>query len=242
MKYKLNKAEFEALTEEQQKEYTLDGDVATLNIEGEGAPTAEALAKADKKREIEAEHRKKAETRAKEAEDRAEKLQSDLEAAGGDSKKLEKLKADHAAEIQRLRDEREAETKKAREDRDNALINETATKFANDRFTIPGLIADQFAKRLSVEEVNGEPVVRVISEDGKPSTASLADLEKEFLDNKDFSPIIRAKTGSGGGAAPGKGGGAPLQKKLSEMTATEEAAFERDHPTEYAAAVEAETA
>ncbi len=61
------------------------------------------------------------------------------------------------------------------------------------------------------------------------------DLQKEFLDNKEFSPIIKANAGSGGGAAPGGGGGAP-SKKLSEMTGKEETAFEKADPTGYKAA------
>ncbi len=80
--------------------------------------------------------------------------------------------------------------------------------------------------------------MRVLAEDGSASTASLADLQKEFLDNPAHKEIIVAKTGSGGGAThtPGSGGGATV-KKLSQMTATEEAAFERENPDAYAAAL-----
>ena len=88
-----------------------------------------------------------------------------------------------------------------------------------------------------VEEVNGVPVVRVQNADGTPSTAALANLQKEFLDNKEFSSIIKAKAGSGGGAIPGQGGGATT-KTLKEMTASEEATFERENPEAYATALE----
>ena len=236
MKYKLTKAEFEALTEDTRKEYTLDGETAVLILEGDDAPTAEKIATLEKKREIEAEHRKNAETKLKEADDRAAKLQKDLESAGGNKEEIEKIKSAHAAEIEKLRNEREQEAAKVKADRNAALIREEATKFASDHFTIPGVMAEQIAKRLSVEEVGGVPVVRVVNADGSPSVASLADLQKEFLDNREFSSIIKAKAGSGGGATPGQGGGA-TRKSLAEMTATEEAAFERENPEAYAAAL-----
>tara|TARA_R110000772_G_scaffold268565_2_gene396222 strand:- start:6759 stop:7490 length:732 start_codon:yes stop_codon:yes gene_type:complete len=240
MKYKLTKAEFEALTEEARTEYTLDGETAVLILEGDDAPTAEKIATLEKKREIEAEHRKNAETKLKEADDRAAKHQKDFESAGGNKEAIEKLRTDHAAEIEKLRTERETESAKVRGDRDAALIKEESSKFASGHFVEAPygstFIASEMAKRLVVEEVNGSPVVRVQNADGTPSTAALADLQKEFLDNKDFSPIIKAKAGSGGGAIPGQGGGA-TKKSLSEMSATEEAAFERENPDAYAAAI-----
>lgn len=238
MKYKLTKEEFEALDEASQKEYALDGDTATLVIEGDDAPTAEALAKSEQKRQIEVEHRKAAEAKVREAEDRAAQLQKDLESAGDNKEQIEQIKADHAKQIEQMRTEREAEAAKVKQERNAAMVREEAEKFSNGHFTIPGLITDQVAKRLAVEEVDGKPVIRVINADGSPSTAALADLQKEFLDNKDFAPIIKANVGSGGGASPNKGGGA-TQKKLSEMNATEQAAFEKEDPEGYAAAVDA---
>lgn len=242
MKYKLTKTEFAALSPEVQKEYTLDGETALLKIEGEDAPTAEALERANKKLEIEKEHRKTAEIKLKEADDRAVKLQKDLETAGGNKEEIAKLQKAHADEIEKLRGEREAEAAKAKADRDKALISEEATKFATERFTVPTLIADQVAKRMTVEEVNGVPVVRVVNADGSPSTASIADLHKEFLDNGEFKSIIKAKAGGGSGATPSGSGSGASRKTLAEMTATEQAAFEREDPGAYAAAVQAEDA
>lgn len=240
MKYTLTKAEFGTLSDDLKKEYSLDGETATLKIEGDDAPTAEKLATAERKREIEAEHRKNAEAKLKEADDRAAKLQKDLENAGGNKEEIQKIKDAHAAEIQKLREEREKESAEVKAARDAALIKEEAAKFASNHFVEApygsGFVAAEMAKRLVVEEVGGVPVVRVQNADGTPSTASLADLQKEFLDKKEFSPIIKANVGSGGGAIPGVGGGA-TQKKLSEMTATEEAAFERENPEAYAAAL-----
>ncbi len=237
MKYKLTKSEFEALEEKAQKEYTLSGDSALLKIEGDDAPTIAKIEALEKKRGIEVEHRKTAETKLGEAEARAVQLQEDFKKAGGNKEAIAALELKHGQELEKLRDERATETANQIAARNESMIKDAAVKFANERFTIPHLIQDQFAKRLSVEDVEGTPVVRVLGTDGKASTLNMADLEKEFLDNSQLSTIIKAKAGNGGGATPGQNGGA-TRKKLSEMTATEESAFEGEDPTAYAAALD----
>ena len=240
MKYKLTKTEYDGLSEDAKKEYTLDGDNAILNIEGDDAPTQAKIDAVEAKRQIEIEHRKNAETKVAEADKRAEQLEKDLENAGGDKKAIETLRAEHTKQLETLRAERAEEQKAIAQERNNAMIQDEARNFATKHFVDTPFgaqfITSKVAERLTVEEVAGTPVVRVVNPDGTPSTASLSDLQKEFLDNKEFSPIIKANVGSGGGATQNIGGGA-ARKSLSEMTATEEAAFERDNPTEYAAAI-----
>lgn len=239
MKYKITKIEFDALDETAKKEYTLDGETAVLKIEGEGAPTHEATTRAEDKLRIEKEHRKNAETARDTAETRAEKLKKDLEGASGKDE-IARIKAEHQTELDKIRDDRATEQAAAKDVRNAGLKKETSEAFANDHFTIPSLMVDQFAKRLSVEEVDGNPVVRVLDAEGKASALSVAELKKEFLDNKDYSTIIKANPGRGGGATPGGGGGGAPDKKIAEMTATEEAAFEKAEPEAYAAALESE--
>lgn len=238
MRYKLNKEEFEALSEDMQKEYKLEGDIATLTLEGDDLPTQESFEKSESKRKLEAKFRKEAETKLQDAENRAAKLQDDLKNAGGDTDAIKRIQQEHAKEIEGLRKERALEIDKAKADRNSALVREESEKFANQHFITPDLITDKVAKRLSVEEVDGHPVVRVLTADGKPSTAAIGDLHKEFLDNESYKPIIKANVGSGGSAPPNKGGSAPVTKKLSDMTATEEAAFANENPEAYAAALD----
>lgn len=241
MLYSISKEVLATLEASVQAEYVLDGDTATLNIEGDTAPTFAKIASLEKKRSIEVEHRKTAETKVKESEDRAAKLQLDLEAAGDDNGELAKIKEAHAAELEGMRAERVAQDASIKTARNAAMISEEANGFASGNFVDAPygakFIAGEIAKRLSVEEVNGAAVVRVTNADGSPSTASIGDLHKEFLDNSAFSPIIKAKAGSGGGATPPGSSGGATPKKISEMTATEEAAFERDSPEAYAAAI-----
>lgn len=239
MKYQITKVQFEALGEDTQKEYTLDGDKAILKIEGEGAPTAEVLTRAEDKLRIEKEHRHNAEKARDDAEKREEKLKKDLEGASG-KEEIAKIREDHQKELDKIRDDRAKEQQATKDARNVGLKKETSEAFANDHFTIPGLMVDQFAKRLSIEEVDGTPVVRVLGADGKASALSLDELKKEFLDNKDYSTIIKANAGSGGGADNSGGGGGASQKKIAEMTAREEADFERGNPDGYKAALTSE--
>ena len=231
MQYQIDKGTFEKLSEDMQKEYILEGETATLKIEGENAPTMEALNKANEKHRIAEEHRKKAEKARDDAEAASEKLREDLDKASGKDE-IARIKQEHAEALENIRKEREAEKAEAVEKNNAAMIRDTATKIANEHFTIPGLMADQIAKRLSVEVVNGESVVRPLGADGKASMMSVNELKQEFLENPEFASIIKANAGSGGGANPSGGGGA-VQKNLSDMTATEEAQFARKNPEAY---------
>ena len=240
MQYKLDKEAFDALPEEIQKEYKLDGDTATLNIEGDDAPTLDKIASLEKKRNIEAEHRANAEKKVKEANERAESLQKDLESAGGNKAELEKVREDFAKQMEELKEEREVESKQMRADRDRALIMETANKLASEHFTVPTLIAPEIAKRLTVIEAEGQQAVRALTADGKESLSNVSEMFKtDFLDNKDLSSITLANVGKGGGATPNNGSGA-AGNKISEMDADSLVAFKKENPEQYAAQATAE--
>jgi hypothetical protein len=238
MKFNLNKTEFEALPEDLKKEYSLEGEAATLKIEGEGAPSLEAITRLEDKLRIEKEHRTKAEKSRDAAESSAEKLREDLGKASG-KEEITRLNEAHQKELEKIRSEREAEKTATKEAGKAQMIKETAEKFASENFTIPKLMVGPFSQRLSIEEIDGQSVVRVKDAEGKASALSLDELKREFLDNKEFSGIIRSNAGSGGGATPGAGGGAP-GKKISEMTAIEEAKFERENPEAYQVALKSE--
>ena len=161
----------------------------------------------------------------------ANKGKDGLDAAG-----VAKLKAQHATAL--------AAEKKLRDDMTNsindALTTEAATRIAADISTVPELLAPIIKARLRVELEEGKPVVRVLDADGNVTANKIEDFQKEVVANPKFAPIIQASKASGGGASgSGKGGGA-AGKKLSEMTALEEATYANSHPVEYAARLASE--
>lgn len=244
MIYKLTRDEFDKLSDELKKEYKEDGESFVLSIEGDGAPDPSAFERIEKKRQLEIEHRKRAEKDLEEAEARAAKLQKDLEKAKN-SGDIEEITRRHNEQLEEIRKQREEEQSKFRKEREDALKAEERNRFLGSHLVggaeqdLCELVADRYASRLSVEEIGGQQVVRVLDKDGKPSALSIGELEKEFLDNPSFSKVVRVKAGSGGGAIPGsQGGGAPTKKSLKEMSAKEEAEFEKSDPEGYQAALD----
>ena len=236
MQYTLTKEAFEALDETIKKEYKLEGEVATLNVEGD--PNADALAKSEAKRKLEAEHTKNAEKKLAEADKSREQLQKDLDAAGNNKGEIDKVRADFAAQLDKIKEERLAESDKIRADRDKALIMEEATKLSQ-KFSVPAVMAAQIASRLTVVEAEGQQAIRALTEDGKESISTVSEMfQKDFLDNPALAPIILTKVGNGGGASPNNGGGAS-GKKLSEMDADEAVAFLKEQPEQYVAQAKA---
>lgn len=229
MKYILTKEEFEKLPEDLQKEYTLEGENATLTLEGH----EDAFVEKGKWAEAE-KHRKNAEAKANEVEKREAQLLKDIEAAKGNEKKIAELRESHEAEVARIKEENENQLKEIKAGQHKAMIDAEATKFANEHFTVPSLVKDAIAKRLTVEEVDGQPVIRTLEADGKASSKSFDQVQKEFLENKELSSIIKASKGKGGGAAhnpDGKGGGAAKQvtrEQFNEMSQADRLTFSKE--------------
>jgi len=73
--------------------------------------------------------------------------------------------------------------------------------------------------RLVTELVEGQAKIRVLDEQGKPSAASIQDLEKEIRAKSYLAPILRGSSASGGGHIHnGRSGGAAADtSKLSPI-------------------------
>lgn len=245
MKFKITKAEFDALSPEVQAFYKASGSDYQLSIEGGPTDGTEELERMKTKHQMAEDHRKKAEKRLADAEAREEKLKKDLASASG-AEAIKKIQDDHSADLERIRAERETEKKNFIDQRNDLLRQQQAQRFRSEILAegdLADLVAERYSSRLTVEEVNGEPVVRVLDTDGKASTQSLDELQKEFVDNKAYQSVVKIKAGGGGGASPNSPGSAGNErKKLSEMTGLEEAAFEKEDPDGYAKAVSETTA
>jgi hypothetical protein len=229
MKYILTEEEFNKLNEDTQKEYVLKDGTATLTLEGH----EDAYVPKGKWAEAE-KHRKNAESKTLDVEKRETKLLQDLEANKGDKSKMQELRDSHTEEVAKIKKESEAQILAFKGESHKALIDAEATSFAEKNFTVPGLVKDMIAKRMVIEEVDGQAVLRALNADGTASVKSVSEMQKEILENKDFSSIIKASQGKGGGANPGtggKGGGASKQVTRSEfdaMSQDERSAFSVD--------------
>jgi hypothetical protein len=239
LKRKITKAEFEALSDGLKTEYKADGDNYVLDLDDTGFENLKAE-KAEERRKREEAERKLQEREQADAE-AAEKLRKEQEKAAkaaGDVEALEKSwKTKYEADLAAERARAEA----AANALETIFVDNVARQMANKISTVPDLLVDLIKKRLRVEHAGETPITRVVDAAGKPSALSLADLEKEFVDNKSFAAIIKASDAQGGGAGAGSDGNGVPRKKLSEMTATEEAKFANEHPDEYARLVASQT-
>lgn len=229
LKRKITATEWQALAEDVKKEYKAEGADYVLDLEDTGF----AALKAEKEEERRKREKAEADLQAlKDAEaEKERKAAEDKAKADGDIAALEKswkekAERDAAAERERV--------KAAEQALRVVIVDNAATKMAGEISTVPELIVDRIKARMSVEVADGIPLLRILSADGKPSALSVDDLKKEFLDNPALKPIIKGSNAGGGGSGGGGNGGGAGQKKLSEMTATEEAIFANKHPEEYA--------
>lgn len=109
---------------------------------------------------------------------------------------------------------------------DRAL--QLAVQLAGER---SALILPHIRQRLSADFTGDEPRCVVVSETGGPSTLSIEDLKKEFLNNQLFASILVGVDSSGGGASRQSGGGA--SKKPNEYTEAERVALYQSNPAEF---------
>lgn len=116
------------------------------------------------------------------------------------------------------------------------MLDGKALEMATAISTVPALLVPHIRGRLKLEEVNGELSISVLDQSGKPSAASLDDLSKELLSNKNFAPILIGSKASGGGASGGSGGGG-ASKKLGDMNEAERTQFAKNDPEGFRAAL-----
>lgn len=236
LKAKLNEDQYKALSADLQKEYKKHGDEYVLDLEG-----AEDTAALEKKRSIEAEHRKKAEAKIKELEKEIAKIRDDAEAERDtESKKKGDIEALTKSWEQKLA-KKEAELKAELDRRDKALqellVDREAMSIASS-LAIEGsaeILLPHLKSRLRAEIVDGKPTTKVVDEAGNPSASSLKELMEEIRAKPAFAPIIVGSKANGGGAKGGKGGGGTSITKLADFkTKTEEAKFANENPEAYA--------
>ena len=203
LKKKLSKAEYEKLSDTIKAEYIEDGDGYRLDLDGDEDTGALKRAK-----DREAQLRREAETKLREAQEELDRINGDDARKKGDiatlekswQKKLDDQKAEYEGRLGKLT----SHTTKT-------LVDNVATQIATKISNAPALLLPHIKSRLQADFEGDSPVTRVLDKDGKPSAMTVEELAAEFVANKDFSAIITASKASGGAGKPSNnsGGGAP---------------------------------
>ncbi len=199
LKHKITKAIFDKLSDELKAEYTEndDGKGYTLDVDGI-EDTGELKRGKDRANADLKEARKKL----KEAEARLEELDGDDARKSGDIDKITgQMKSKHEAQVAELTGTIDALKGKLITGKLESTASEIAGRIAKSPKVMLPHIKGKLAAELD-EEFN--VVLKVLGDDGKPSTTSLKNFEEGLVNDKDFADIIIGSKASGGGGATRK--------------------------------------
>lgn len=219
LKRKISQSELEQLTKELQELYTKVGDEFVLNLDD----TAFETLKAEKKSAEEklAKYEQEEEERIRKAEERAKKkAQEEYEKAKGD-KDVEAIEKSWTDKYSKLETEFKGLQEKHNGYVTKSLVETAVTTMANEISTHPNLISPHIRSRLGVDLTGDSPKLVVLDENGQRSALTVDELKKSFVDNKEFSAIIKATSANGGakaGASSPSGTPTSETKRLGEMS------------------------
>lgn len=219
LKRKISQSELEQLTKELQELYTKVGDEFVLNLDD----TAFETLKAEKKSAEEklAKYEQEEEERIRKAEERAKKkAQEEYEKAKGD-KDVEAIEKSWTDKYSKLETEFKGLQEKHNGYVTKSLVETAVTAMANEISTHPSLISPHIRSRFGVDLTGDSPKLVVLDENGQRSALTVDELKKSFVDNKEFSAIIKATSANGGakaGASSPSGTPTSETKRLGEMS------------------------
>lgn len=225
LKVKISKEEFDALDPVLQAEYKGDGAGYILDADVQDADTtALANAHARTKEELR-QYREQEAERLRVAEER---IREELRASGNTTELERRL----TAEREQLRTTLTADVDRRTQQLSRVLVQDRAQALARE---LSGeawpVMLPHIQTRLVADLDSDTPACKVIAADGQPSTLSIEDLKKEFLNNPAFASIIVGVKSSGGGAARNTGGNA--SKKPEEYSQQERIDLYNSNPAEY---------
>lgn len=199
LKRKINKDEFDGLTEVQKTLYVEKDGSYVLDIDDTAFETLKAEKKA-KEDEL-AKYKAEEEQRLKEAEERAEKRAKEKYEKAKSDKDVEAIEKSWQEKYDKLQTKLTETESKHTSYVSKTLIDETVSKIANEISTSPTLLSPHIRSRLSVDFTGEQPKLIVLDDKGERSALTVDELKKSFIDNKDFSAIIKATSASGGAKA-----------------------------------------
>ena len=186
---KITKAEYDALPEMMKGLYKADGEgyVATFKTAEEHEEEVSGLKSQNATLIGE---KKDAKKKAEEAEAERQRIADEKSANAGDvealrtsyEKKLSDQKVGFETQIQQLTGTVTSLTV-------GSAAKDLSAQLFGKNATIAGHLV---SSRLTMEDVNGVPTVRVLGADGKPSAESLEDLAKEIRGNAEYASVLVA--------------------------------------------------
>lgn len=230
MKLNVNAEEYELLDDAIKAEYKKDGDGFSLTVDG--LEDTGALKRA---KEHEKERRQKVEAELKEIKDQLTTKEDeiiDLRKGAVSKDDVEALERSYKEKLEKSEKEYSGRIQEAEGSLRSMLVDNVATKLANEISTVPELMSGAISARLTTEIVDGKATTRVLDQNGKPSALTVEELKKEFVANEKFSSIIVGSNASGSGAQ-GSGNGGGAAKKFSEMSEADRVSLYKDSPDEY---------
>jgi hypothetical protein len=235
LKKQIDEATWKKLSEHLQGEYKKNDDGSyTLDVEGDEDTGALKRAKDHEKEQRKAAEALLRETKKKldDLTEEHETLQTQMKTKGDERlTATEKAwQAKLAKREQELNDQLGTLQKVLKANTVDTVAMQLATELAGDNAEI---MLPHIQRRLSADIVDGKAVTKVLGADGSVSALNPDELKKEFLSNTRFSAIVVGSKASGGGAGGTRKSGS-VPKKLSEMSATEEAQFANANPGDYA--------
>ncbi|KAA5920543.1 hypothetical protein F3I27_23400 [Pantoea sp. Bo_2] len=219
LKFKLTSDEYDALDESQKSFYAEAEGGYQLKIEG--VPDVSGL----EKKVTELLNEKKIEQeRRREAELQAQREREDAARKKGDIETLEKSWQEKLT----TREQELQATIDAHASRLHTLLVDNvaqslATKLAGDSAAI---LIPHIRARLTVEDGK----TRVVDAEGRPSAATLDELEKEFKENKLFAPVVIVSRATGTRGAGNLPSGSAEGKKWDDFTEAERVKLFNDDP------------
>lgn len=203
-KLKLKKTEWEALEDGVKAMYVADGDNYKLDVDD-----SELAAEMRRARDREKQEKAELQTKLDEMQEQLTELQNEGGKKKGDVDALERSYKD---QLEKQKTKFEGMITKFKDMLKKLLVSDIAKTLASEISTSPALLLPHIERRLTAELDGDEPITRVLGVDGKPSALSVEQLKQEFVDSKDFAPIIIGSKASGSGGIGGNGGSGGAKK------------------------------
>lgn len=186
---KITKAEYDALPEMMKGLYKADGEgyVATFKTAEEHEQEVSGLKQQNAALIGE---KKDAKKKAEEAEAERLRLAEEANIKNGD---VDALRTSYEKKLADQKTGFEAQIQKLTGTVTSLTVGSAAKDLSAQLFGKNAAIAGHLvSSRLTMEDVNGVPTVRVLGADGKPSAATLEDLAKEIRGNAEYASVLVA--------------------------------------------------